>query len=37
VRRVREALAIYEAIGARHLVEKARAQLAEWGAADGSA
>jgi hypothetical protein len=35
VRRARASLGIYEAIGARHLVERVRAQLAQWGAADG--
>jgi hypothetical protein len=34
VRRAREALTIFEAIGAKHLVEKVRAQLAGWGAGD---
>jgi hypothetical protein len=35
VRRVREALAIVEAIGAEHHAATVRAQLAEWGAEDG--
>jgi tetratricopeptide (TPR) repeat protein len=34
VRRVREAFAIHDAIGASYLVEQAPAQLAAWGAAD---
>ena len=33
VRRLREARAIFESIGARHQSEEARRQLAEWGAA----
>jgi hypothetical protein len=37
VRRAREALAIREAIGAKHLVEKTRAKLAAWGVADEGA
>jgi hypothetical protein len=33
LRRRREALALYEALGATHHVATVRAQLAEWGAA----
>jgi tetratricopeptide (TPR) repeat protein len=35
VRRARAALAIYEAVGARHLAKKVRAILTSWGAEDG--
>jgi hypothetical protein len=34
VRRARAALAIYDTIGAKHLIEKVRAKLAEWGVAN---